>query len=172
MIDEVKNLRQQLKFLTEQANFYSDQKKNAPKSSDDENYRTNQTYEIMIQDERLSVLSGNEQMKTFSATSNRQQSCRNTEIPHITKLLFSKQSVQIATELDNESQKTEENHNFSAEFDENITKKQNRPVSRASLVEPSLIFSSQYNLPMKAISNRDHIENNAMQELQAYQTEK
>ena len=72
MIDEVKNLRQQLKFLTEQANFYSDQKNNAPKSSDDENYRTNQTYEIMIQDERLSVLSGNEQMNTFSATSNHQ----------------------------------------------------------------------------------------------------
>lgn len=80
--------------------------------------------------------------------------------------------MQIATELDNESQKTEENHNFSAEFDENVTKKQNRPVSRASLVEPSLIFSSQYNLPMKAISNRDHIEKDAMQELQAYQTEK
>ena len=164
MIDEVRNLRQQLKFLTEQANFYSDQNNNAPKSSDDENYRTNQTYEIMIQDERLSVLSGNEQMKTFSANSNHQQSCRNTEIPHITKLLFSKQSVQVATKLDNES-KTEENHNFSAEFDENVTKNQNRPVSRASLVEPSLIFSSQYNLPMKAISNRDHIENHTMQDL-------
>ena len=80
--------------------------------------------------------------------------------------------MQIATELDNESQKTEENHNFSAEFDENVTKKQNRPVSRASLVGPSLIFSSQYNLPMKAISNKDHIEKDAMQELQAYQTEK
>ena len=139
-----------------------------PKSSDDENYRTNQTYEIMIQDERLSCLSGNEQMKTFSAASNHQQSCRNTEVPHITKLLFSKQSVQIATELDNASQKTEENHDFSAEFDENVNKKQNRPVSRASLVEPSLIFSSQYNLPLKAISNRDHIESNAMQDLKAY----